>query len=81
MTALHYAVIRGDRTIVDGLLFYKDLDVNIRDADGRTAIEEALKRGDSGIVALLLAVPDIRRPLGSTGLTLTTTWGALKRAR
>ena len=80
-SALHYAVMRGDRALVDELLSYEDLDVNIRDADGRTAIEAALKRGNTEIVTLLLTVPDIRRPLGSTGQTLTTTWGALKLER
>ena len=59
-TALHIAVESdGSEDIVETLLQNRDIDVNIADASGDTALHIATHRGRAEVVEQLLAVPNI----------------------
>ena len=122
MTALHYAVQRGEAEMVKTLLAQAGIKVNLlnaRDSQGMTALHYAVQRGEAEMVKTLLAQAGIKvnllnghrrtpaqlaRVLHQIHLAkwieahptakwlpvawdvspkghLTTTWGALKRAR
>jgi ankyrin repeat protein len=49
---LHQAVIRGKKEMV-GLLLAKKADVNTKDSEGETALDEAEEQGNKEIIELL----------------------------
>ena len=76
LTALHYAVMRGDAVIVKDLLALKNIKPFLRDKRGRTALRLAQEAELDDIAALLR-----RHPLTSHidfTQTVATTWGNLK---
>ncbi len=85
MTALHYAVQRGDTEMVKTLLAQANIKVNILNKEGRTPTQLAKQLRLARLAVMIEEHPTAkRRPLPWTverAWTLTTTWGALKRAR
>ena len=85
MTALHYAVQRADTEMVKALLAQANIKVNLLNKEGRTPAQLAKQLRLARLVLMIEEHPTAkRRPLPWTverAWTLTTTWGALKRAR
>jgi ankyrin repeat protein len=53
-TALHFTAWQGHSEVVDNMVSVKDLDVDIQDNDGRTALSRASEKGHLAIVNRLL---------------------------
>jgi ankyrin repeat protein/adenylate kinase family enzyme len=68
-SALHLAVQTANLESLDLLLNAPNVDVNIADNDGRTALHEAIRRNDSEAVKLLLAFGADVRTLDGDGLS------------
>ena len=86
MTALHYAVQRADGEIVKALLAQADIKVNISNKDGRTPTQLAKQLRFFRLAVMIEKHPTAKLPqlppwTVERAWTLTTTWGALKRAR
>ena len=85
MTALHYAVQRADTEMVKALLAQANIKVNLLNKEGRTPAQLAKQLRLARLAVMIEEHPTAkRRPLPWTverAWTLTTTWGALKRAR
>ncbi len=83
MTALHYAVQRADGEMVKALLAQADIKVNIPNKDGRTPAQLAKQLRHFHLAKLIEKHPTAKLPPWTVerAWTLTTTWGALKRAR
>lgn len=60
-TVLHYAVSKGDRSVVEVLLAVRDIDLSVVDSGGRTASDVARRRGRVRIYAKLLLAHASRR--------------------
>ncbi len=83
MTALHYAVLRDSREIVERLLQHANIQVNILDKHGRTPAKLARELQHVDLAALIEAHPSAKLPPQPVerAWTLATTWGAVKRKR
>ena len=81
MTALHYAVLRDSREIVERLLQHANIQVNIMDKHGRTPAKLARELQHVDLAALIEAHPSAKLPPHPVerAWTLATTWGAVKR--
>ena len=53
--AFHHASARDDRSTMDTLLSEADVDVNCKDKNGRTAILNAIEKGNAPMVGFLLS--------------------------
>ena len=86
MTALHYAVQRADTEMVKVLLAQANIKVNIPNAGGHTPAQLARHLRHFRLAVMIEKHPTARLSKGlpwtvERAWTLTTTWGALKRAR
>ena len=59
-TCLHYASLLDDRKTIELLLSRKDIDINIRDVNGDTALTRAIKNNKVSSFQLLLMSSDVR---------------------
>ena len=76
-TGLLVASFKGDNEAIKDLLT-KGVNVNIKDADGRTPLTEAAWNGHTETIKLLLehgADPSVKKNDGETALTLATARG------
>jgi len=76
-TGLLLASFKGDNEAIRDLLA-KGVNVNIKDADGRTPLTEAAWNGHTETIKLLLehgADPSVKKNDGETALTLATARG------
>ena len=85
MTALHYAVQRGSAEIVETLLAQAGIKVNLLNGHMRTPAQLARVLHQIHLAKRIEAHPTAKRPPVAWDVSpkgsLTTTWGALKRAR
>jgi len=51
---IHFAALKGDGAKIQDVINNKGVDVDLRDSDGRTALDWAAVRGEASIVQLLL---------------------------
>lgn len=58
-TPLMAALLEGHRDIIKMLLEHPDIDVNVRDLQGFTALHSCVYRGDSVSLAQMLAMPSL----------------------
>lgn len=66
MTALHYAVLKGNRALVETLVTkFVNIDINVKDKNGMTPLGYAVLKGNTSLVQILLD----RGALPSTGNT------------